>query len=277
MSLLVLLKKNSTLRNKGISRLSVCPIRSKPDDTAEMVSQLLFGEVVEILDTYRSNWILVKCMHDGYEGWMDTKQIEPISEEIIDGSYSDYLCLDISEPIFCDGDSTYITLGAVLPYFDGMTAKVNQKKYRFSGQVISPPTIIPSYLYIEKLARKLMNAPYLWGGRSPFGIDCSGFTQLIYKCIGIALLRDSKDQATQGDIVHFVSQVMPGDLAFFSKSTEHITHVGIIMDSNKIVHASGRVRVDTIDHYGIFNNEIQEYTHRLKIIKRLIPAPIVQG
>jgi cell wall-associated NlpC family hydrolase len=121
-----------------------------------------------------------------------------------------------------------------------------------------------------------MNAPYMWGGRSPFGIDCSGFTQLIFKCLGIALLRDSKDQARQGEVVHFISQIKPGDLAFFSKNTDQVTHVGIVMEDFKIIHASGRVRIDTIDHYGIFNNEIQEYTHRLKIIKRLLPPLMTQ-
>lgn len=239
-----------------------------------MVSQLLFGELVEVLDIYKSNWLLIKCLHDGYEGWMDTKQIEYITEPHHENQSQNFLCIDSSGAIFCDGDSTYITLGANLPLFDGMTAQINKRKYRFSGHVISPETIVPSYLYIEKLARKLMNAPYLWGGRSPFGIDCSGFTQLIFKCLGIPLLRDSKDQATQGEVVHFISQINPGDLAFFSKNTEHITHVGIIMEDFKIIHSSGRVRIDTIDHYGIFNNDIQEYTHRLKIIKRLLP-PIV--
>lgn len=110
--------------------------------------------------------------------------------------------------------------------------------------------------------------PYLWGGRTPFGIDCSGFSQLVYKCAGIQIDRDSKDQAHQGAVVDFVSMSKPGDLAFFSKASEQITHVGIVLPDDEIIHASGKVRIDTLDHYGIFNNDIQEYTHRLKIIKR---------
>ncbi len=250
----------------GISRLSICPIRAKPDDRAEMVSQLLFGERVHVLDQ-KNNWIKVKCTYDGYEGWMDSKQITEIS---IDNPESSAVALEISEAIFCDGDSTYITLGAELPLYDGMTAEINEQKYRYSGQAVNPTEYNASYLMIEKLAKKLMNTPYLWGGRSPFGIDCSGFTQLIFKCIGVKLSRDSIDQAKQGETVDFVELAAPGDLAFFTKKSSKISHVGILLDDGKIVHASGRVRIDSYDHYGIFNQELEEYTHRLKIIKRFI-------
>jgi gamma-D-glutamyl-L-lysine dipeptidyl-peptidase len=249
----------------------VCAIRSKPDGGSEMISQLLFGEQVSILDKYKGNWLLVACAFDGFEGWMDSKQIDILTSDI---PYAGdrYICYDIAEAIFCDGDSTYITLGAELPIFDGMTAKINERKYRFSGQVIMPTGIEANFINIEKLSRKLMNAPHLRGGRSPFGIDCSGFTQLIFKCLGIALHRSAQEQALQGDTIDFISQIQAGDLAFFSRDSDKITHVGIIMDSAKIIHAYGRVRIDTIDHYGIFNDEIQEYTHRLKIVKRLLPT-----
>lgn len=249
----------------------MCPIRSKPDQASPMVSQLLFGEQVHILDKYKGGWLLVSCDYDGCEGWMDANQLNLNTAEYATDR-DRYICYDIAEAIFCDGDSTYITLGAELPEFDGMTARVNDRAYRFSGQVIMPEALEASFVNIEKLSRKLMNAPFLTGGRSPFGIDEAGFTQLIFKCLGIPLKRSAQEQAAQGDTVDFISQIQPGDLAFFSTDTNQISHVGIIMDAMSIIHAHGRVRIDTVDHYGIFNNEIQEYTHRLKIVKRLLPT-----
>ena len=254
----------------AINRLSVCPIRAKPNDTSEMVSQLLFGERVEILEKYKSNWIKIKCVNDDYMGWMDPKQLMTIPEDDIPVA----IALEMSQPIWCDGLSTYITIGAELPLYDGMTSKIAGHTYRYSGQAIQLDQLNRSSLYLDKLVKKWLNAPYLWGGRSPFGVDCSGFTQVVYKCMGFNLMRDSSQQAQQGDTVDFIEQAQVGDVAFFSKSTDQITHVGIILEGQKIIHASGSVRIDTIDHYGIYNDELDQYTHRLKIIKR--PVDIIQ-
>ena len=249
----------------AISRLSICPIRLKPNDASEMVSQLLFGEQVEIIDRHKANWIKVRCLNDDYEGWMDTKQLFPIPQSAHEPGA---LALEMSQPIWCDGFSTYITVGAELPQFDGMTAKIGNYSYRYSGQALDLNQVNRSTIFLEKLVKKWLNAPYLWGGRSPFGVDCSGFTQVVFKCVGFPLKRDSILQAEQGETIDFISQARMGDLAFFSKESDKITHVGIMLDANKIIHASGYVRIDTVDHYGIFNEELQEYTHRLKIIKR---------
>ncbi len=249
-----------------ITRLSVCPIRSHPDDASEMVSQLLFGERAEVLERKKPSWIRIRCLHDGYEGWMDQKQLEPYKEE----DKPRALCIDTLEPVFCDDESTFATMGAELPGYDGMTATVNGWTYRFSGQALFGLNGMDAADLAERLARKLLNVPYLWGGRSPLGLDCSGLTQVVYKCCGIALPRDSKDQAGIGEVVDFFEQSQTGDLAFFSKESGKITHVGIILGEKKIIHASGKVRIDSIDHYGIFNRDIEEYTHRLKIIKRVI-------
>jgi len=245
----------------------VCPIRLKPNDASEMVSQLLFGERVEITDKHKSNWVKVRCLNDNYTGWMDPKQLLSIDEP---SEGKSAVALEMSQPIWCDGFSTYITIGAELPDYDGMTAKIDRYSYRYSGQALDLDHVNRSTLFLEKLVKKWLNAPYLWGGRSPFGVDCSGFTQVIYKCLGFQLNRDSSQQAEQGQTIDFISQAGIGDLAFFSKESDKITHVGIMFDANKIIHASGSVRIDTVDHYGIFNEELQEYTHRLKIIKRNI-------
>jgi len=244
--------------------LSVCPIRIKPDDTSELVSQLLFGETVSIQRKYKSNWVEVISTHDDYSGWMDPKQLIKTSSEQSGSS----VCLDIAEPVFADKSSTLVTLGASLPDYDGITCKVGGRKFRFSGQAKDQLNTTINKDFVQRLAKKLLNTPYLWGGRSPLGIDCSGFTQVIYKCCGIAIKRDAKDQATQGETIDFVNSAQPGDLAFFSTSSDKITHVGIVMEDQKIIHAHGCVRMDALDHYGIFNQDIQEYTHRLKIIKR---------
>ncbi len=245
--------------------MTVCPLRAKPEDSSEMITQLLFGESAVVLQQHKKNWTKIKLDYDGYEGWIDTKQLVKIKER--DASSCAY-SLELFDTIFADTKSTWVTLGAELPLYDGMISKVDQIAYRFSGQAVKKKDLHVDGDLIEKLARRLINTPYLWGGRTPLGIDCSGFSQLIYKCVGLEILRDARDQATQGDTIDFVSAARPGDLAFFTKQTDKISHVGIILPDMQIIHASGHVRVDVLDHYGIFNKEIQEYTHRLKIIKR---------
>ena len=115
-----------------------------------------------------------------------------------------------------------------------------------------------------------MNTPYLWGGKSPFGIDCSGFTQLVYKLCGYSLLRDAKDQATQGQVLSFIEESEPGDLAFFDNEDGAITHVGIIMNDYNIIHAHGKVRIDKLDHSGIYNVDSKIHTHKLRVIKKIL-------
>ncbi len=249
----------------AINRLSICPIRSKPNDAAEMISQLLFGERVQIIERYKSNWVKVRCINDHYEGWMDPKQLSPIDTPSI-GTAA--VALEMAQPIFCDGLSTIITIGSELPAYDGMTATIGTDKYRYSGQALDPTAINRKAAFVERLAKRWLNVPYLWGGRSPFGVDCSGYTQIIYKCLGIPLSRDSIQQVQEGEVIDFIEMTRIGDLAFFSKGSDKITHVGMMLDANKIIHASGKVRIDSIDHYGIFNEENQEYTHKLKIVKR---------
>lgn len=234
-----------------------------------MTSQLLFGETVHLLEKYKNNWVRVISLFDSYEGWMDPKQLVAVSKDSKENGTS--FCLDLIEPLYSELHAGLITIGAELPGFDGLSFNLAGVKFRFSGQAIRKTEIeMDKRMLVVKLARKLLNSPYLWGGRSPFGIDCSGFSQIIYKCAGIPLSRDSIDQANQGTILDFLSESRAGDLAFFTKQSENITHVGIILEDNKVIHASGKVRIDSIDHYGIFNEESKEYTHRLKMIKTIL-------
>ena len=123
---------------------------------------------------------------------------------------------------------------------------------------------------IVQTAFMYLNAPYLWGGKTPFGIDCSGFTQMVYKLCGYKLFRNSAEQATQGEVLSFIEESEPGDLAFFDDKEGNIIHVGIIMEDNYIIHAHGKVRIDRLDHSGIYNAETKRHTHKLRVIKKII-------
>lgn len=246
-------------------------MRKKPDDTAEMVSQMLFGEVCTLVSRKNKSWMKVQCEWDQYTGWVDPKQYRLIAEEEYDAivaarSFS----LDLTQSV-SNGDAAFpIVLASTLPQFDGMSSKIDGKKYFFNGQAIDPSEVAVSPELLVKVARKYLHAPYLWGGRSPFGIDCSGLTQCIFKIFGIRLPRDAYQQADHGQMVDFVETSQIGDLAFFVNKEGHIHHVGIILENNEILHASGRVRIDKIDHYGIYHHGKRSYTHELRFVKRLL-------
>jgi hypothetical protein len=251
----------------GICNLSIIPLRSEASDKSEMVSQVLFGEHFEILEQL-NNWTKIKLQYDDYEGWIDIKQFHKITEEdykllskeaiILSSDLVEY----VSTP---DNILVPITLGASLSFLNH--SEINTPNFEFEGLKISGTKpkanlISTSYMY--------MNSPYLWGGKTPFGIDCSGFTQMVYKLNGYKLLRDASQQATQGDVLSFIEESEPGDLAFFDNEEGNIIHVGIILENNYIIHASGKVRVDRLDHLGIYNAEQNRHTHRLRVIKKII-------
>ena len=148
-----------------------------------------------------------------------------------------------------------------------MNFKIAKEKFIYNGQAIQSEA--KSSVLLERVAMRYLNAPYLWGGRSPFGIDCSGFTQMVFKFTGIKLLRDAYLQAEQGTVINFIEESQPGDLAFFTNEEGRITHVGIILKDQQIIHASGKVRIDKIDHFGIYSATQKKYSHQLKIIKRM--------
>ncbi|MEM9821966.1 MAG: C40 family peptidase [Bacteroidota bacterium] len=257
--------------NFGICPLSVVPVRSSASDKSEMISQLLFGEMVELLER-KGSWGKIRCFWDNYVGWVDTKQLKLINQQEVTSYQSNYSCsLELFQGAMTEGHYLPITIGATLPKFDGLKFHLNGSSYTFSGQAISPKEINPSVDLLLKIARRYLYAPYLWGGRSPLGIDCSGFTQIVYKMIGTALPRDAYQQVERGTLIDFVEQALPGDLAFFENRKGRITHTGIVMPDHQIIHASGQVRIDRIDHYGIFNNEKEKYTHKLRVIKRILP------
>ncbi|MGB1248836.1 MAG: NlpC/P60 family protein [Chitinophagales bacterium] len=248
--------------NYAICIVSVSPLRSDKADSSEMISQLLFGECCEVLEQVE-NWWKVKCVYDNYEGWLDSKQVMAIQNPI----ESEHLAFQLAHSCTYKDESIPLLLGSSLPAFDGMNFKIEKAKYIYNGK--SLPTSLDNQSRLKKIAIKYLNAPYLWGGRSPFGIDCSGLTQMVYKFLGKKLPRDAYQQAELGSPLSFVAEAQLGDLAYFGKE-EKITHVGIVWEDGQILHASGKVRLDVLDHMGIYNRETKKYTHQLKVIKRIL-------
>ena len=256
--------------NFGICALSVVPVRSSASDKSEMVSQLLFGEMVEILEK-KGTWAKVRCSWDNYIGWIDIKQVKIITPSEFKSYSENHSCsLELIQPAISDDYYLPIALGSNLPNYDGLRFSFNGSSFTFSGQVITPVEIEAQADLVLKIARRYLFAPYLWGGRSPLGIDCSGFTQVVFKMVGKNLPRDAYEQVEQGDLVDFIEESQDGDLAFFENRKGKISHVGILLPEGQIIHASGQVRIDKIDHYGIFNTEKEKYTHRLRVIKRIL-------
>jgi len=254
----------------GICDLSVAPIRAEPSDKSEMVSQLLFGETVTVIQREKS-WVKVEAAYDHYEGWVDEKQFMPLTKEQFVQMNSKFMpvALDVVQSAVSSERHIPILIGSSLPGFDGMNFRIGKEKFVYNGQAIQPDhDRMQVDRFIEKVALRFMNAPYLWGGRSLFGIDCSGFTQVVYKLLCIPIPRDAYQQAEGGQLIDFVAQAQEGDLAFFENDEGRITHVGIVLNDGRIIHAAGRVRIDMLDHYGIYNKEKKKYTHRLKVVKR---------
>jgi uncharacterized protein YgiM (DUF1202 family) len=251
----------------GICNLAIVPVRSEPSDRSEIVTQLLFGEHIEILER-QNQWARIKIQFDDYEGWVDSKQYQVISEAnynqlskeaiILNADLIDY----ISAP---DNLLLPIPLGASLSFLNN--SEINTSNFDFEGTKISG--IKPKSALITT-AFMYLNAPYLWGGKTPFGIDCSGFTQMVYKLNGYKIHRDASQQALDGEPLSFIEESEAGDLAFFDNDEGNIIHVGIIMENNYIIHASGKVRIDRLDHLGIYNPELNKHTHKLRVIKKII-------
>ena len=253
----------------GIAHISIIPMRAEANDRAEMVNQVLFGEHYKIIEK-RAKWLKVRLAHDDYEGWICRKQYSEIdkaqylslSEETQHYNYNliDALTTD-------KGDMIPIGLGSTLPFYDGEHCLINGIRFHFEGA--HKPCEKNSKADIVNTAYMYLHAPYLWGGRTPMGVDCSGFTQMAYRLNGRLISRDASQQVKLGTTLSFIEEAEPGDLAFFDDAEGNIIHVGIILENNHILHASGKVRIDRIDQQGIFNKEQGQHTHKLRIIKQI--------
>jgi gamma-D-glutamyl-L-lysine dipeptidyl-peptidase len=257
------------MKQFGFCDLAVIPVRREPSDKAEMSTQLLFGDLVTI-QAQQGSWLSIQNYFDDYEGWIDAKQIQLIDEE----EYSRLIHLPLfvnrnlyGDTVEMDGGVIRLPAGCSFYNADAEGMIIGGVKYAIRGELF-PFT----FQGLEQLIRKAMEyqgCPYLWGGKTVLGLDCSGLTQVVYKQSGIKLFRDAAQQATQGELVSFRSESRQGDLAFFDNDEGRICHVGIILDHDHILHCSGQVRIDILDHQGIFNPVMARYTHKLRLIRRV--------
>ncbi len=234
----------------------VAPIRLIPNHRAEMSSQLLFGEKCNVAEIDKNGWLQIICKDDGYNGWCQQGQLNLIDEK--EFIAQDLYTVDWSNEIVFDGNPMIVPMGSLL----SQNNLPNNIGLWQTNQMLANAETVKAFAY------KLLNTAYLWGGRSAFGIDCSGFAQLIYKYLGIKLKRDAHLQAEGGEVVNFLQECKCGDLAFFDDEDGEIIHVGILLNSDKIIHASVKVRIDNIDSAGIVHSNTGKRTHQLRIIKR---------
>ncbi len=254
----------------GICYLSIIPCRKEASDASEMVTQLLFGEHYQILEK-RDKWTRIRIVHDSYECWIDNKQVTTLSEEALDKldfTQQYYSSTPSSTLTEAKGSCHYIFAGSTFTKADKDSVTVGDRKYIFDGELSEV-----SFHKLKSVSKSFLNAPYLWGGRTIAGIDCSGFSQMVYRLCGINILRDASQQAKQGENVSGLEESKEGDLAFFNNQEGRITHVGIILDNEigdkkLIIHASGKLRIDNLDQRGICHVKTGEYTHEMCLIKR---------
>ena len=250
----------------GICNLAIVPMRAEPSDRSEMVSQLLFGEAFEVAE-YNNKWAKIVTAIDGYTGWIDRLQfvsLGHIAYKDLQQNPASLTYRAVTQAWKIEDNSIiYLAAGSSLAFLQGTTSYVGSKKFEIIGEIGETD-------HIANIARSYLNAPYLWGGRTHFGIDCSGYTQVVYRLCGLNLQRDASMQVNQGKLVENLAQTKLGDLAFFNNPEGRITHVGIILNDGQIIHASGKVKIDLLDNEGIWSEELKRYTHKLNVIKRFL-------
>lgn len=247
----------------------VAPIRKGANHRLEMTNQLFFGEAVRILLQKDDTWVKVESLYDGYRGWITAHQFIETDESIaIEPCH--HIAPQFLNTISWKGQIMQIPLGASLPLLKNKTGKLSANSFfDFKGKPIHTQRIKNPKEQLIQNAMQWLNAPYLWGGKTIMGVDCSGFSQTMYKLIGRPILRDARQQVLQGTPIRKLQDAQAGDLAFFDDKDE-IVHVGILLSSNQIIHASGKVRIDNIDRKGIIHSENGKRTHQLKTIRRII-------
>ncbi len=258
--------RNIYFMSYAVCAVPVAPVRKEPEHTAEMISQLLFGECC-IADEAATGWVHITCKADGYAGWCQQVHLQPVDDTV----YHDdepALAADWINELDYNGQIMMVPLGSSLPAMHNRKMVWNNTVVSFEGELWKPAKAKRDAATIKVIAFNFINTAYLWGGRSVFGADCSGFVQVVFKFLNYPLLRDAQQQASQGELVSFLQEARCGDLAFFDNAEGKIIHVGILLNDHEIIHASGMVRIDKIDNQGIVHASTGERTQQLRIIKR---------
>jgi len=261
---------------RGISYRGFIPVRREPSDSSEMVSQVLFGETFRILEE-EEQWTLISLDFDLYEGWVGKGSINvlksnngpemetdaPLYEtgSIVKVPFTTVMDLNLSSQLI-------LPAGSVCPEASGSIASIGGRRF----EILNEDAWIKPHKDSdpEEIGNGLISISYLWGGRSGFGFDCSGLVQTLCRMMGIHIPRDSKQQAGLGSIINFIHEIRKGDLAFFENASGEIAHVGMVLDQGRILHSHNQVRIDKLDQQGIYNTECEDYTHKLRIIKRIV-------
>lgn len=255
----------------GICRLSVVSVRHEPMDQSEQVTQLLFGDHYEVIEKSKNNkWLKIKINFDQYTGWIDARQHQPISQEYFNhlNNAEFKITTDVTATMLYNKSPQVILMGSIIPISSAELFKM-EEQFAFNGEAknLGQKREVE---FVKSIAMKYLNAPYQWGGKNPFGIDCSGFTQMVFKIAGYRLFRDAWQQANQGKAIKSLSEAKPGDLAFFQNDEGKIVHTGILVDRDKIIHASGKVRIDQLTEEGIMNTDTRNVTHRFSHLRRIL-------
>jgi gamma-D-glutamyl-L-lysine dipeptidyl-peptidase len=250
----------------AICTVPVSPMRKEPDHRSEQTSQLLFGETCTII-SQNKDWLQIHTLYDDYQGWITKTHVSFIDQPVLDMTCTHFAC-EWSNTISVNKQDMQVPFGCMIPGLVLHKAKWLNVEVEYKGELqkLSSKNL---HHHLEAFAFMYMNSPYLWGGKTVYGIDCSGFTQQVFKLIGVKLFRDAQQQASQGEVIGFLPQCKSGDLAFFDNEAGEIIHVGILLNEKQIIHAAGKVRIDHIDIQGIINSETFERTHQLRLIKRV--------
>jgi gamma-D-glutamyl-L-lysine dipeptidyl-peptidase len=245
----------------------VSPLRQAPDHRSEMTSQLLFGECCIITLVEKNGWVKIVTKAGAYAGWCQQSHFQEIDDEhyyLEDQA----LTADWVNEIDYNGHLMMVPLGSSLTAMRNGHSFWRKSIVHYKGKVWDPSDVKIEPKIVRQVAFKFLNTAYLWGGRSVFGIDCSGFTQQVFRMLNMPLLRDAAQQATQGELVSFLPEARCGDLAFFDDPEGRIIHVGLLLNEQEIIHAAGKVRIDKIDNQGILNVDTGQRTQQLRFVRR---------
>ena len=253
---------------------SIVPVRAEAKESAEQNTQMLFGELCEVLEE-QPRWKRIRLENDGQEGWVDAKMVTPMSEKEYRAHKK--AMKDAARVVFPmayamsenNGQTIPLTAGTQLTNYQDGRFEVLGVGFRIDPNMVSVAPLALTQESLLQVVRFFLNVPYLWGGKNALGMDCSGFTQVIMSLFGKALLRNASEQVTQGKAVNELKKTQAGDLVFFDHEDGKISHVGIVIDAERVIHCSGRVKVEKLDEKGIFNAETGEYSHHLVQIRRI--------